>query len=128
MLAHQQAVLHRSTLKMAAKLDRRLKVLDNLSPTHPETMAVTADACRLANTMARLTTSYQSGVLALERVRSGGKQHVVVQHIHQDVQVQDGGQAVVAGQVEAGSRRKAGRGRGGKDGRRTSCNLARSPG
>ncbi len=115
MLAHQQAVLHRSTLKMAAQLDRRLKVLDNLSPTHPETMAVMGDVCRLGNTMARLTTSFQSGMLALERVRSGGKQHVVVQHIHQDVQVQDGGQAEVAGQVKAGGRRKAGRGRGGKD-------------
>jgi hypothetical protein len=115
MLAHQQAVLHRSTLKMAAQLDRRLKVLDNLSPTHPETMAVTADACRLGNTMARLTTNFQSGLLALERVRSGGKQHVVVQHIHQHVQVQDGGQAMVAGQVEAGARRKARGGRGNKN-------------
>jgi hypothetical protein len=43
---------------------------------------------------------------ALERVRSGGKQHVVVQHIHQDVQVGEGGQAVVAGQVKARGRRE----------------------
>ena len=115
MLAHQQAVLHRSTLKMAAQLDRRLKVLDNLSPTHPETMAVTADVCRLGNTMARLSTSFQSGLLALERVRSGGKQHVVVQYVHQHVEVSEGGQAMVAGQVKAGGRRKSGRGRGSKD-------------
>jgi hypothetical protein len=115
MLAHQQAVLHRSTLKMAAQLDRRLKVLDNLSPTHPETMAVTADACRLANTMTRLTTSFQSGAVAIERMRSGGKQHVVVQYVHQHVEVSEGGQAMVAGQVKAGGRRKAGRGRGIKD-------------
>ena len=54
-------------------------------------------------------------MLALERMRSGGKQHVVVQHIHQHVQVSEGGQAMVAGQVEAGGRRKAGRGRGGKN-------------
>ena len=117
MLAHQQAVLHRSTLKMAAQLDRRLKVLDNLSPTHPETMAVTADACRLGNTIGRLTTSFQSGMLALERVRSGGKQHVLVQHIHQHVQVQEGGQAMVAGQVKAEGQRKARGGQSGKDGR-----------
>jgi hypothetical protein len=115
MLAHQQAVLHRSTLKMAAQLDRRLKVLDNLSPTHPETMAVTGDVCRLGNTMARLTTSFQSGAVTLERIRSGGKQHVVVQYVHQHVEVGKGGQAMVAGKVEAGGRRKAGAGRGVKD-------------
>ena len=99
-----------------SQLDRRLKVLDNLSPTHPETMAVTADACRLGNTMARLTTSFQSGAVTLERIRSDGKQHVVVQYVHQHVQVGEGGQAMVAGQVKPGGQRKAGRGRGGKDG------------
>ena len=117
MLAHQLASAHRSTMKMMAQLDRRLSVMGNLSPTHPETAAVNVEACRLANAAGRLMASYQSGLLALERMRSGGKQHVVVQHIHQHVQVGEGGQAMVAGQVKAGGRRKAGRGRGSKDGR-----------
>ena len=65
------------------------------------------EACRLANAIGRLSTSYQSGMLALERVRSGGKQHVVVQHVHQQVQVKEGGQALVAGQMRAGGQRKA---------------------
>ena len=92
-------------------------MIDNLTPTHPETMAVTGDACRLGNTMARLSTSYQSGLLALDRMRSGGRQHVVVQHIHQHVQVQEGGQAMVAGQMRAGGQRKARRGQGEKNDR-----------
>jgi hypothetical protein len=97
MLAHQLTSAHRSTLKMIAQLNRRLGVIDNLSPTHPATAALNVEACRLAGTVGRLMTSYQSGMLALERVRSGGKQHVIVQHVHQHVQVQDGGQAMVAG-------------------------------
>ncbi len=42
---------------------------------------------------------YQEGLLALHKVRSGGKQTVVVQHVH----VSDGGQAVVAGELKRGS-------------------------
>jgi len=75
-----------------------------------------AEACRLATAIGRLTTSFQSGMLTLERARSGGRQHVVVQYVHQHVEVREGGQAMVAGQVKAGGRQKAGRGRGGKDG------------
>jgi hypothetical protein len=36
-------------------------------------------------------------VLTLQRKRTGGSQHVTVKHIHQQVNVTDGGQAVVAG-------------------------------
>ena len=54
-------------------------------------------------------------MLALERMRPGVKQHVVVQYVHQHVEVGKGGQAMVAGKVEAGGRRKAGGGRGVKD-------------
>jgi hypothetical protein len=117
MLAHQQGTLHRSSLKMAAQLNRLSNVMGNLNPTHPETAAANVEACRLANAIGRLTTSYQSGMLALERVRSGGRQHVVVQHIHQHVQVQEGGQAMVAGEMRAGGQRKARRGRGEKNDR-----------
>ena len=72
-------------------------------------------ACRLANAAGRLMTSYQAGMVTLERMRSGGRQHVVVQYVHQHVEVGEGGQAMVAGQAEAGARRRAGRGRGSKD-------------
>jgi len=45
-----------------------------------------------------MNASFQSGMLALQRLRSGGQQVVTVQY----VQVEDGGQAVVAGQVGRG--------------------------
>jgi hypothetical protein len=40
--------------------------------------------------------SFQHGMLTLQKIRSGGKQVVVVQHIA----VGDGGKAMVAGQVK----------------------------
>lgn len=56
------------------------------------------EACRLLATAARLMGAYQNGLATLARVRQGGRQVVTVQH----VQVNDGGQAVVAGQVAGG--------------------------
>jgi hypothetical protein len=52
--------------------------------------------------MARVMGAYQQGTTTLQRLRSGGQQTVVVQH----VQVNDGGQAIVAGKVKAGGTRK----------------------
>jgi hypothetical protein len=40
----------------------------------------------------------QEGLLTLQKIRTGGKQIVVVQH----VQVSDGGQAVITGSVKSG--------------------------
>jgi hypothetical protein len=51
---------------------------------------------------------YQDGLVTLQRWRTGGRQEVVVQH----VQVNEGGQAVVAGTIKASKRRGAKRGRG----------------
>jgi hypothetical protein len=45
---------------------------------------------------------YQDGLLALQKIRTGGKQTLVVQH----VQVRDGGQAVIAGNVKSGQERE----------------------
>jgi hypothetical protein len=54
------------------------------------------------NASARMMDTYQRALLTLERVRNGGKQTVVVQH----VTVAGGGQAVVAGQVKTGPKRR----------------------
>jgi hypothetical protein len=47
--------------------------------------------------VSRLSATYQQGLLTLQRKRTGGSQHVTVKHIHQQVNVTEGGQAVVAG-------------------------------
>ena len=46
--------------------------------------------------------SYQRGALTLERLRNGGRQVVQVQHVN----VSDGGQAVVAGTIQGGRRKR----------------------
>jgi hypothetical protein len=62
------------------------------------------EAGRLMNASARMMGVYQDGLLTLAKVRSGGQQTVVVQHVN----VGNGGQAVVAGQVKAGAKLRKG--------------------
>jgi hypothetical protein len=61
--------------------------------------AANVRACRLAGVVSRLSATYQQGLLTLQRKRTGGNQHVTVKHIHQQVNVTEGGQAVVAGET-----------------------------
>lgn len=81
MLAHQMAAAHKHSLNLMAKIPR---AEDNL------------EALRITNASVRLMLAYQCGVRLLQRIRSGGRQVVVVQH----VQVSEGGQAVIAGGVQ----------------------------
>ena len=60
------------------------------------------EAARMAREAARMFEASQRGMLTLERLRHGGQQVVTVQH----VTVGEGGQAVVAGTVTRGDRRK----------------------
>jgi hypothetical protein len=98
MLTHQLAAAHVTALKFLAKSTTRLG---------PATTSLHTDfmeTCRLANTAARLLSTFQEGLQTLAKLRTGGKQVVVVQH----VQVTDGGQAVVAGEMTTGGPRAAG--------------------
>lgn len=83
MLAHQMAASHQLAMKLVTRIN------DQMAP---------ADAVRLTNAAARMMLAFQSGVLTLHKIRTGGKQVVVVQH----VDVSSGGQAVVAGSMNAG--------------------------
>src|SRR4029079_2623274 len=69
-------------------------------PHHEGFQQKNVEVCRLGATMARLTACFQSGLLALQRVRAGGRQVVTVQHVH----VAEGGQAGFAANVN-GKRR-----------------------
>ena len=87
MLAHQMAAAHSVAMKLIARAfdDDRM---------HP------LEVARLANAAARMMDCYQSAFLTLQKLRTGGKQTVVVQH----VQISGGSQAVVAGSMEAQTR------------------------
>jgi hypothetical protein len=106
MLAHQMAALHGSTMKMVTQLNTVLNRLEatRYSPTSradEERERASMQAARLAGSVARMSLAYQQGLQTVHKLRSGGQQVVTVQHIHQQVAVQAGGQAVVTGQVRA---------------------------
>lgn len=83
MLCHQMAAMHRAAMKLTAR------TFDFTE--QPIEMA------RLSNAAARMMQVYQEALLALQKIRTGGKQTVVVQH----VQVSQGGQAVIAGNLKS---------------------------
>ncbi|GJD54036.1 hypothetical protein OPKNFCMD_6816 [Methylobacterium crusticola] len=105
MLAHQLATAHVAAMKAAAVMQQHL---DEASRTlGPSRQAACVEAERMARAYARLTGSFQAGMQTLQRVRSGGRQVVMVQHNH----IGEGAQAVVAGSVTGGSPvRRRGRG------------------
>jgi hypothetical protein len=82
MLCHQMAAAHRAAMKLTAR---------SLNMSLPP-----VEIARLSNAAARMMQVYQEGLLTLQKIRTGGKQTVVVQH----VQVSEGGQAVIAGNIE----------------------------
>jgi hypothetical protein len=109
MLAHQLAMLHASTMKLGVQLNRGLERLETYGANADRRAAANIEACRLAGAMSRLSTTYQTGLATMQKLRTGGRQTVVIQHNH----VTDGGQAVIGGNVEGGrGARTRGRGRG----------------
>lgn len=84
MLVHQLAVLHKASMKTMSRATRYASI-------------ETAEQVRLMNAAARAMDVFQRGLLTLQRLRSGGQQTVVVQHI----QVEQGAQAVI-GPVQTG--------------------------
>ena len=93
-------------------MDEELEAAGVIDPNKRE--AANVRACRLAGAISRMSATYQQGLLTLQRKRTGGGQHVTVKHIHQQVNVTEGGQAVVAGDKVTSRTAKAGRGKAGK--------------
>jgi len=95
-LAHQMAVVHEATMRL---LNRALSYeAGGRSVREGDSV----QACRLANTAVRLMSTFQDGLLTIQRMQTGGNQTVTVQH----VQVQPGAQAVVGNVQTAGHRRR----------------------
>jgi hypothetical protein len=100
MLAGQLAALHMLAMKNAATAASfALKAADphGVTPTAQRQIA-NVEAARSTNAAARASEAFQHGMLTLDRLRNGGRQNVVVQHVN----VRDGGHAVVAGAVQDG--------------------------
>ena len=94
-------------MKLSAEMNRQIdRALQVIAPAENE--RATLNATHLAGAVGRLMSTYYQGMVTLQRVRSGGTQRVLVQH----VTVNEGGQAVVAGKVGRGVR-----GRGATGGR-----------
>ncbi len=93
MLAHQIAVAHGSALKMASQLNRQIECMNVLKDDRRQLASV--EACRLVGAISRLMAACQQGALSLQRLKTGGRQLVTVQHVH----VGSGGQAIVTGKM-----------------------------
>src|SRR5262249_17238539 len=70
---------------------------DKRDLTAAEREAANVRACRIAGATSRMSAVFQQGMLTLQRKRTGRNHHVTAKHIHQQVNVTEGGQAVVAG-------------------------------
>jgi hypothetical protein len=91
-LAHQLAAAHAGAMNLLAQMREQAKLRDD---------GANVRCTRLAGAAARLMGAYQQGLLTLHKIRTGGRQEVHVYH-QQNVQVTEGGQAVVAGQIGEG--------------------------
>jgi hypothetical protein len=100
MLAHQLAMIHMLMMKTGA---RALEFEKRQGPyAEGYRQADSIELGRLANAASRLSSSFQDGLLTLQRIKSGASQTVTVRH----VTVAQGGQAVF-GNVKTRGKRKS---------------------
>ncbi len=90
MLAHEVAAAHRVAMALAARAASHCEHANDFQQANRQFHAI--ESARAANAAARMMTAFQDGLLTLQRLRTGGRQVVTVQH----VQV-NGGQAIVTG-------------------------------
>ena len=83
-------------MKIIGRAENELKRSDGLSESYRHNSLLSAN--RLFGTATRLMATCQSAAETIQKLRTGGKQVVTVQH----VQVNDGGQAVVTGNLNRG--------------------------
>jgi hypothetical protein len=85
MLCHQMAAAHFAAMKL-------------ISYSFDQAYAP-GERARVMNSAARIMQVYQEGLLVLQKLRTGGRQTFLVQH----VQVSEGGQAVITGSMKSGT-------------------------
>jgi hypothetical protein len=100
-LLHQIAASHTVGMALLAKANAFATMAVSWASNERQQLQ-SIEAARMATAATRVLESAQRGMLIFERLRNGGRQVVTVQH----VTVQEGGQAVVAGSVKPGRRRR----------------------
>ncbi|WP_431268683.1 hypothetical protein [Dankookia sp. P2] len=80
MLAHQMATAHHLAMTLAARAGDFAGGIKSWDSTARQQLQ-SIEAARMAGASARMMDSFQRGLLTLERLRNGGKQTVVVQHV-----------------------------------------------
>jgi hypothetical protein len=107
MLAHQMAAAHNVAMRLTGlamvhthNAEHRCGFAESFARCQQHGI----EAARLANAAARMMAAFNEGMLTLAKIRNGGRQTVVVQHIDNR-----GGRAVVAGHMAGrGSKRRGG--------------------
>jgi hypothetical protein len=100
MLAAELAAAHRLGMEMMASARRLVERFEDSGH-----VALSVEGARLATCATKLMLAFQGGMATIVRLRGGGQQVVTVQHVNVS-----GGQAVVAGQVKARTKRRKGEG------------------
>jgi hypothetical protein len=98
MICYQMAGVHEAGMNLLIRLRED-------ATNHPQRCQQPGEIARLTNAVSRLFEVYQNAALVLQKLKTGGRQHVVVQH-QQLVNVGPGGQAVVARTVRRSSRKR----------------------
>jgi hypothetical protein len=93
MLAHQLAAAHAGAMRLMGQATNMIVMQATAVRTDD---SANLRVTRLAGAASRLMIAFQQGMVTLDKLRAGNKQTIIVQH----VQVNDGGQAVVAGKVK----------------------------
>lgn len=103
MLAHQLALTHEMVMKIGDAAMGELSHIQHRATWNGLNPGAATELQRLTNSVARLMSAYQQGMLTMQRLRTGGNQLVTVQHVN----VGAGGQAVI-GNVQAGGKQRGG--------------------
>lgn len=88
MLAHQMAASHLLAMKFLARAAKHCEERSLLDKNQMPVLEVV----RMSNATRSLMDSFQNAALTIQKLRTGGKQKILVQHVHMN----DQSQAVIA--------------------------------
>jgi hypothetical protein len=112
LLAHQAVTMHTLAMNLAARAQKEIDRLERYATTGTslaQYQATSTESARLTNASARAMSAFNEAMLTLQKLRTGGKQVMQVQHV-----TVSGGQALVGQNVKSG-RKGGGRKHGGRN-------------